>query len=563
MTELSTSDRVLVLDGQSRAAVETVQALGKRGLDVHVAARSDCPAFRSRWAAKKLDQPSTSDSRRFIEWLRPLSDDYALVIPATGYSLHHLAALPDSDPLLERAALSHPDALRVALDKARTLDRAEKLGISAPRSSLVTSLADIAHGRLPRVLKPTHSLVERDGDLAEVFPVLVHDAQQRKEALGRLLPQGPVLEQELVPGIGIGIECLYANGILVWHFAHERLHEGTGGGLGSGSFYRKSIGPPPALLDAAKALLDDLRWHGVAMVEFKYEPATDRFWLMEINPRLWGSVALAIDAGVDFPYGLYCLATDADPGPQPAYRRPYYTRLVPTDVDWIVRQIRRRGVSRSTEFLAFLRLLTGRESWDNFAWTDPWPLIRSCRSFLHDKRAALESRRVDRADAQAALRQHVANAPRLGTHGASSKVLFVCTGNICRSPLAAALWETRYPAVKAASAGFVPKAGRQSPDNVQAVAAARGLSLTEHCSRTLDDAMLSESDVVVLFEPRHFVRLRADFPQYLDKVVMLGALLQPPKAFIDDPYQRSVAETEEIARQVDATLPELARLLGI
>ena len=161
------------------------------------------------------------------------------------------------------------------------------------------------------------------------------------------------------------------------------------------------------------------------------------------------------------------------------------------------------------------------------------------------------------------MRQHVANAPRLGTHGASSKVLFVCTGNICRSPLAAALWETRYPAVKAASAGFVPKAGRQSPDNVQAVAVARGLSLTEHCSRTLDDAMLSESDVVVLFEPRHFVRLRADFPQYLDKVVMLGALLQPPKAFIDDPYQRSVAETEEIARQVDATLPELARLLGI
>ena len=113
---------------------------------------------------------------------------------------------------------------------------------------------------------------------------LVHDAAHRREALGRLLHRGPVLEQELVPGIGICVECLYADGILTWHFAHERLHEGTGGGLGRGSFYRKSIAAPPLLLQAAKTLLDALRWHGVAMVELKCDPSTGRFWLMEINP---------------------------------------------------------------------------------------------------------------------------------------------------------------------------------------------------------------------------------------------------------------------------------------
>src|SRR4029077_8204690 len=82
-------------------------------------------------------------------------------------------------------------------------------------------------------------------------------------------------------------------------------------------------------------------------------------------------------------------------------------------------------------------------------------------------------------------------------------------------------------------------------------AAARGISLVDHRSRTLDEAMLRESDLVVLFEPRQFVALRAAFPQYLDKVVMLGALLSPRKAVIDDPYQRSVAETEQIAAQVE------------
>jgi len=563
VTEPAPPDRILVLDGTSRAAVEAVQSLGKRGLEVHVAARSDCPAFRSRWATRTLIQPSTSDSQRFIRWLRTLPDEYALVIPATGYSLHHLARLDESDPLREALVLPAPEALHTALDKARTLDRAIRLGISVPSSSLRTRRDAAENGPLPRVLKPTCSVLEGSHDLTEVFPTLVRDAEQRKEALERLLQQCPVLEQELVPGIGIGVECLYARGQMVWHFAHERVHEGTGGGLGSGSFYRKSIPAPPELLQAARALLDDLGWHGVAMVEFKYHRASGKFWLMEINPRLWGSVALAIDAGVDFPYGLFCIATDADPGPQPIYKQPYYTRLIPSDLDWIARQIRRSGVSRGLELFSFLRLLIGRESWDHFAWTDPGPLLKSSVEYLRQKRSVLQSRRQARADAQAALRQHAWKVPQLRAHGSTSRILFVCTGNICRSALAAALCRKHYPSLKVESAGFIPREGRRSPDNVQAAARARGASLAEHRSRTLSEAMLRESDVIVLFEPRNFVELRRAFPEYVDKIVMLGALLHPPRASINDPYQRSAAETEHVAAQVEAALAELALLLGV
>ena len=562
MTELTTTDRILVLDGTSRAAVEAVQSLGKRGLEVHVAARADCPAFRSRWTTRRLSQPSTPDPQRFIDWMRALPDEYSLVIPATGYSLHHLARLPESDPLRALAVLPAPDALHTALDKARTLETAIRLGISVPSSSLRTRRDTAGNGPLPHVLKPVRSVLEGAHDLAEVFPVLVRDAEQRKEALERLVQQCPVLEQELVPGIGIGIECLYARGKLLWHFAHERLHEGTGGGLGSGSFYRRSITAPPELLHAAKALLDDLGWHGVAMVEFKYDPGSGRSWLMEINPRLWGSVALAIDAGVDFPYGLFCVATDADPGPQPAYKQPYYTRLVPPDLDWMARQIRKSGAARAVELLSFLRVLTGRESWDHFAWTDPGPLLKSSAAFLRERARALESRRLAHADDRAAVRQHAANVPRLRASATTSRILFVCTGNICRSALAAALWQMQHPAMKVTSAGFIPREGRRSPDHVQAVAWARGVSLAEHRSVRLDETMLRECDVVVVFEPRNFVELRRSFPQYVDKMVLLGALLHPPQASIADPYQLSMAETERVAEQIDAGLAELAMLLG-
>ena len=61
------------------------------------------------------------------------------------------------------------------------------------------------------------------------------------------------------------------------------------------------------MLHDGERLLTALNWHGVAMVEFKID-ATGQHWLMEINPRLWGSLALSIDAGVDFPLGLLQVA---------------------------------------------------------------------------------------------------------------------------------------------------------------------------------------------------------------------------------------------------------------
>jgi protein-tyrosine-phosphatase len=84
---------------------------------------------------------------------------------------------------------------------------------------------------------------------------------------------------------------------------------------------------------------------------------------------------------------------------------------------------------------------------------------------------------------------------------------------------------------------------------MRAVARTRDISVAEHSSRVLNEAMLRDSDVVVLFEPQNFVAPSHAFPQYLDKVLMLGAVLQPPRSSIDDPCQRSLAETEHIGRR--------------
>jgi hypothetical protein len=65
--------------------------------------------------------------------------------------------------------------------------------------------------------------------------------------------------------------------------------------------YAECVAPDEGLQRQSEALLDQLGWNGVAMVEYKRDIATGTPYLMEINGRFWGSLQLAIDAGVDFP----------------------------------------------------------------------------------------------------------------------------------------------------------------------------------------------------------------------------------------------------------------------
>jgi len=71
----------------------------------------------------------------------------------------------------------------------------------------------------------------------------------------------------------------------------------------------ESVGAPEhaALMEKSIALLRELEWEGVAMVEYRYDPATGDAALMEVNGRFWGSLPLAYHAGANFPYLLYRL----------------------------------------------------------------------------------------------------------------------------------------------------------------------------------------------------------------------------------------------------------------
>ena len=139
------------------------------------------------------------------------------------------------------------------------------------------------------------------------------------------------------------------------------------------------------MLAAAQRMLDALEWHGVAMVEFKRR-RDGSFALMEINPRLWGSLALSVAAGVDFPLGLWQLATGAPLPAQPRYRRGLRMRHLSTDMAWQKANFLANHRDpflltrpRVRSLLEPALVLVGRERWDHFRWRDPGPMWRELR----------------------------------------------------------------------------------------------------------------------------------------------------------------------------------------
>src|ERR1041385_1126115 len=81
---------VLILDGHSRAALETLQSLGRAGVQIDLAAEAqDCLAMHSRYVSRKLQQPLQEPAADFAAWLREQDQlrNYTLIVPATETSL--------------------------------------------------------------------------------------------------------------------------------------------------------------------------------------------------------------------------------------------------------------------------------------------------------------------------------------------------------------------------------------------------------------------------------------------------------------------------------------------
>jgi len=133
-----------------------------------------------------------------------------------------------------------------------------------------------------------------------------------------------------------------------------------------------------------------------------------------------------------------------------------------------------------------------------------------------------------------------------------SSILFVCTGNVCRSPMAAGLLRAKLAAERpdcgpsVSSAGTWALDGQPASANALAVMAERDIDISDHIAHTITSEDVAEADLILTMSQEHTEVIRQTWPQYIWKVYRLAEMTGKKKD-VRDPYGESVDSYRDCA----------------
>jgi len=385
--------RVLVLDANQRSALAVTRSLGKQGIEVFTAEETTTAlAGCSRFSKQYFTYPSPKqNTNQFIKTLINLvtTQHIDILLPMTELTTM-LLLMHQSSFSSTRIPFPSMSTVESLANKCLLMQQAELLDIPIPHTwyennpdDLSCSLEDLPY---PIVLKPGKSWLLHEGLWNRAAVRFADNPTDARNILDSdwAFRAHPFMIQECVTGHGAGIFALYDHGEPLVFFAHNRLREKPpDGGV---SVLSESTSINPVLRSHARCLLDQANWHGIAMVEFKVAPDGTPY-LMEINTRFWGSLQLAIDAGVDFPWLLYQLACGNQPDSVENYKIGVRLRWLLGDLDNLYLTLRDGQHSFTAKLNAIRQFLTPslfKTRHEVNRWSDPAPAWFEIKQYLRD-----------------------------------------------------------------------------------------------------------------------------------------------------------------------------------
>ena len=567
----------LVIGSDTRAFLAVVRSLGRQGVTVHVAPFDHASAAMASRYIHRVHRlpPLQLDPEGWITALLAVCESARpdFIVPCDDRSIIPLQHFHERVAHL-RLGLPGAQAYEAFFDKGHTRALAERCGVPVAPGRVLSD-ADtaeqlIAELGLPLFVKPRNSYLLRALESRRnVHPChKVRDLQQVLQAIPR---RDEYLVEANFNGTGVGVSVLAKDGVVSQVFQHRRVREPVGGG---GSSYRKSEALSPELEQMTLALARASRLDGVAMFEYKVDDATGRKALLEVNARFWGSLPLAMAAGVDFPWLWFQQALGAPVAPRVPYRLPCYARNLLSDLYATVGHIEsRRSAGRGVQLVEALRwvgslhrVLIGRESLDTLARDDPkpaWHELRTIGQRLAERYTRrlpwVRHRRV--GEVQRAMSGAWQDAARAGR---PPRLVVACFGNICRSPYAALRLAQQLPGTEVVGAALACRPPRPSPLLAVEAAARRGIDLAAHRSRYADEELLQRADLVLVFDSANLELLAARGLVLQRPPLRLGELRQPGDGRVDivDPYDGDAGFYERTYVLIDEACAAFVRSAG-
>ncbi len=379
------NSKVFLTDGHWRKALAAVRALGSKGIRVTVgeSTRLATSAF-SKNCYRSLVYPSPLfKPLEFIDFIchELTLRRYQMLLPMEDETMRLISRYHSEISRWTYLPIPSFEKLTFVQNKGNVLELAQKHGIPIPKTWFIDNISQLEDLKedlpYPVVIKPKESA----GAIGVSYPENPVELMEQYHAAHKRFPFPLIQERIPTQGAGYGASFLLdEKGSVKASFVHKRLREYpvTGGA----STMRESV-KHDTIRDMAKTLLKALDWFGVAMVEFKMDPRDGIPKLMEINPRFWGSLALAVAAGVNFPYLLYRMSGGENFTPVEHYQIGKRCRwFLPGDILHFIFNPKR--MSLVPDFFDFLDRNT---SYDILSLKDPLPVlgrILTPLTFLYD-----------------------------------------------------------------------------------------------------------------------------------------------------------------------------------
>jgi protein-tyrosine-phosphatase/predicted ATP-grasp superfamily ATP-dependent carboligase len=546
--------KALVLDeGRDRASLVAVRALAADGWTVGTASVARSLASRSRHSTRWHPVPDLAEGpEQFVIGVNRAveSGGYDVLFPAWDQAIlelsrrreHISCALP----------FSQHDVLLRCSDKLAVARVAAEVGLVTPITVPATETA-LNEWLGPVLIKPSnHSAGMRAqwfADAREAWPA----AQAMAAADGRPIAQ-EVLDGTLMAFAAVADR----DGTLV--SVSQQIAELTWP-LGVGVTARGVTVPiDPKLRNQVAEMLQRLGWFGLVQLQFLL-PADRTPRLIDFNGRFYGSMTLAIAAGANHPSVWGRLALGEPVAPRVASAGANY--------QWLTRDLRSsfasprrwRELARAARLapVATHSLWSPEEPWlaPSFLIAQAWRAAKRRVPVSHEPRqilAALLSRAIEpglRAISSVPPFRRAAMRRSLRAVATSRRPLFVCYGNLNRSPFAAELARSHWPGRTVDAAGYYPVSARQSPNEAVAAAKRFNVDLAGHRSAVLTDAQVESSDAIFVFDAANLAHVLVRRPRAWRRIHLLGSLKPDGPLTISDPHGRPAQAYDEVFDQIE------------
>lgn len=381
--------KVLVTDAQTRLALYAIRSLGEKGHLVHgLVDRRFNPRLgfgtNSKYLQKLLvwdtaERPEEEQAKELAE----LARGYDVLLPINTLTIMLVAG---HSQLFQDVGIFLPDFDKIAFiqNKANLCKHAAKLGIPIPRTYFPKNTQDL-RGLIQRIQFPVYlkRCEEKEYGPRERYRLAASPEQLLAGYLDLTKKHEELILQEKIEGKIIGYFGFFdENSKEIAWFNHRRIRQYPYEG-GPSSYCESHYS---ALATSyGRRLLQSLNWKGLAMVEFVMGESEKELKLLEVNPRLWGSTPLAINAGVDFPYIWFQKSLGLPVKKIPDYRTGIRVRFLPKDLMAIAAEVKHDGRKIKLLLSGLLDLLDPRVRDGVILMKDLKPAIGYIGRFFENK----------------------------------------------------------------------------------------------------------------------------------------------------------------------------------